>query len=300
MNPMRIGILSHPDDFSQDLVKELNSKGAPAELFSLGQLEANESSPYAIIIDRMSYLDKFIRTYLKAVALAGTYVINNPFADSADDKFFEYTLAQRIGVRIPRTILLPSVEPEYDLGGAVRAPNLKEAAARIGFPAILKPFDGYAWRNVHKVHSFEEMETIYRENDDEVFVLQEFIEYQHYVRSFVVGKKHVLPVKYDPTSRSYVWHPRHLSAAEGKEINDFCVRLNRALDYDFNTVEFALKDGRAYAIDFWNTVPEVEPKDLPQEYYRWIVERLTSYILECSRQASPTRYIWGFLEHRVG
>jgi hypothetical protein len=296
---MTVGILSDPDDFTRDLVEELKQRGVPAELFTLRQVEAGEAPPYGLVVDRASYLDKFVRSRMKAMALAGAYIINNPFADSADDKFFEYALAERIGVRVPRTVLLPAVSPEYDLGAVVQEPDLQEAVRKIGFPAILKPFDGYGWRNVFRLNSLEELDRLYHEHIDEVFVLQEYIEYQHYVRAFVIGKRHVLPVKYEPAERKYVWHPKHLSAPEGKEVVESCIRLNRALDYDFNTVEFALKDGKAYAIDFWNTVPEVEPRDLPHEYYRWIIEHLARHVMDCLKHPRPTRYIWGFLQHRV-
>jgi len=293
-----VGILSIKDDFSDDLVRTINKKGGSAEIFTLKEIEASEPSPHRVILDRLSYLDKFARTYLKTVALSGTYVINNPFTDSADDKFFEYSLAKRLGVRIPRTILLPPLESEYDLGDTIHLPSWEEVIEKIGFPAILKPFDGYAWRNVFRVHSREELEKIYQEHD-EVFVLQEYIEYDHYVRAFVIGKKEVLAAKYDPVARSLIWHPKHLTPDEGREIIDFCIKLNRALDYDFNTVEFALKSGKAYAIDFWNTVPEVEPRDMPQEYYFWVIDKLSNFILVSSFHPHQTRYIWGFMEHTV-
>ena len=45
--------------------------------------------------------------YLKNAALSGTIVINNPFWWSADDKFFNYALATKLGVAVPRTVLLP-------------------------------------------------------------------------------------------------------------------------------------------------------------------------------------------------
>ena len=34
-------------------------------------------------------------------------MINNPFWWSADDKFFNYTLAAKLGVAVPPTVMLP-------------------------------------------------------------------------------------------------------------------------------------------------------------------------------------------------
>ncbi len=44
---------------------------------------------------------------LKNAALHGTIVVNNPFSWTADDKFFNYALAHKMGVAIPPTVVLP-------------------------------------------------------------------------------------------------------------------------------------------------------------------------------------------------
>ena len=50
---------------------------------------------------------EYYRGYLKHAVLQGTYVINNPFWWTADDKFFNYSVAAKLGIAIPKTILLP-------------------------------------------------------------------------------------------------------------------------------------------------------------------------------------------------
>ncbi|MEW6684865.1 MAG: hypothetical protein AB1393_01485 [Candidatus Edwardsbacteria bacterium] len=296
---VNIGLLAEEDSFTQNLSQKMEDKGEKAEFFTLKEIEIETSSPYRVILDRMSYLDKFIRAYLKSQALSGTYIINNPFAESTDDKFFQYHLAKQLGVRIPKTILLPAAEPEYELGEIVREPNLSEVLKQIQLPAILKPFNGYGWRNVYKIESLEELEEIYQEKIDEIFLIQEYISYDHYVRAFVIGKKEILPVKYEPSSGGYIWHPKHLTKEEGNQIIQACLKLNSVLDYDFNTVEFAIKEGQAYAIDFRNTVPEILPEQIPAEYYQWILEKLSDFLIECVRNPRPVRYIWGETEHIV-
>ena len=66
-----------------------------------------EPSGYRVIVDRISHDIPFYRAYLKNAALSGTIVINNPFWWSADDKFFNYALASKLGVAIPPTVILP-------------------------------------------------------------------------------------------------------------------------------------------------------------------------------------------------
>ena len=91
-------------------------------------------------------------------ARAAPTVINNPFWWSADDKFFNYALATRLGVAVPPTVLLP--HKEHPTGTTERSmrnlhyPLDWDAIFEyVGFPAFLKPFDGGGWRDVYKVNT---------------------------------------------------------------------------------------------------------------------------------------------------
>ncbi len=110
----RIGILFGMENtFPQALVERINSFEMPevtAEFVQLGGVRMAEPSRYSVIVDRISHDVPFYRAYLKNAALDGTYIINNPFWWSADDKFFNYALATRLGVAIPRTVILPHKE----------------------------------------------------------------------------------------------------------------------------------------------------------------------------------------------
>src|SRR5258708_14706376 len=68
-----------------------------AEHTQIGGVKMAEPCPYAVIVDRISHDIPFYRAYLKNAALSGTAVINNPFWWSADDKFFNYALASKLG-----------------------------------------------------------------------------------------------------------------------------------------------------------------------------------------------------------
>ena len=61
-----------------------------------------------MVIDRISQDVPFYRAWLKNEALTGCAVVNNPFWWSADEKFFNNALATKIGVAVPKTVLLPS------------------------------------------------------------------------------------------------------------------------------------------------------------------------------------------------
>ena len=109
---MKVGLLcgreySFPSAFLQK-VNELGKRDdITAEFVHLGGVRMGEPAEYRVIVDRISHEVEFYRAYLKHSVLQGTYVINNPFWWTADDKFFNYAVASKLGIAIPKTILLP-------------------------------------------------------------------------------------------------------------------------------------------------------------------------------------------------
>ena len=108
----KIGILFGMErTFPQAFIDRVNSKnvnGITAEAVHIDKVAQAYPTEYDVIIDRISQDVPFYRTYLKNAALCGTAVINNPFWWSADDKFFNNCLAVKIGVPVPKTVILPS------------------------------------------------------------------------------------------------------------------------------------------------------------------------------------------------
>lgn len=262
-----------------------------AEWCKISPWSLESKCPYRVIIDRISHVYEFYRPYLKAAALQGCYVMNNPFWFLADDKFFNYTLAQGMGVAIPKTVLLPSREYDERVLAPEDLHNLEnleiqwdEVERQVGLPAILKPYDGYGWREVHRIDNRQQLVEIYNDSMGDVMMLQEFIDFEHYVRCFVVGGKYVLPTSYDPVQRRYIVDHDHLSPGLGERIVSDCIKLNQALGYDINTVEFAIRDGVPYAIDFMNPVPDARPEVISGLYFTWLVERICDFVEEVIRE----------------
>jgi len=145
----KIGILFGKErTFPNAIVERINSKkvkGIVAEPVLVEELMQATPSDYAVIFDRISQDVPFYRAYLKNAAAMGTAVINNPFWWSADEKFFNNVLAERIGVPVPKTVLLPSKERPDDTS-AESFTNMKfpldwdQIIDYIGgFPAWMKP-----------------------------------------------------------------------------------------------------------------------------------------------------------------
>ena len=107
----RVGILvGREQTFPESIIKSINEKSGGnvvAEMVTIGGIRLDEPKKYDVIIDRISHEIPYYRATLKRFALEGTYIINNPFWWSADDKFFNFALAAKLGVAIPKTVLLP-------------------------------------------------------------------------------------------------------------------------------------------------------------------------------------------------
>ncbi len=77
-----------------------------AEPVRIDKVIQGEPVGYDVVIDRISQDVPFYRGWLKNEALTGCAVVNNPFWWSADEKFFNNALATKIGVAVPKTVLL--------------------------------------------------------------------------------------------------------------------------------------------------------------------------------------------------
>lgn len=290
----RVGILvGREQTFPDSMILSINEKSGGkvvAELMTVGGIRLDEEKKYDVIIDRISHEVPYYRAMLKRMALEGTFVINNPFWWSADDKFFNFSLAAKIGVAIPKTVLLP----QHDYIKDITSESLRNLefpidwegiVNHVGFPAFLKPFDGGGWKNVSKIHSLEELWSEYNQSGTLCMTLQEGIEYDQFVRCYCVGQEKVLIMPYDPSKpylsgMQYVNVENYLSPDLHKRVEQDVITICKALGYDLNTVEFAIKDGIPYAIDFMNPAPDAEIASVGEYNHNWIVENMTEFILK--------------------
>ncbi|MEO6223470.1 MAG: hypothetical protein ABIP90_09475, partial [Vicinamibacterales bacterium] len=270
------------ESFPPALVERINGMGVPgvsAEFVNIGGVRMDEPSRYRVIVDRISHDIPFYRAYLKNAALSGTTVINNPFWWSADDKFFNYALAHRLGVAIPPTVVLP--HKEHPTGTSDKSMrnlqyplNWEEVFAYIGFPAFLKPFDGGGWKDVFQVRSVKEFFGAYDQSNTLCMTLQKAVNFKEYFRCYVIGQEKVHIMPYDPRlphADRYVMTPPEYDPALIARVERDALTLCRALGYDLNTVEFAVEDGIPYAIDFMNPAPDAERRSVGEANFAWIV-----------------------------
>src|SRR3989441_1948665 len=303
----RVGILvGREKTFPEALIRNINERGqgaVTADFIPLGGVRHDDPPRYDLVIDRISHEVPYYRAVVKRMALEGTIIINNPFWWSADDKFFNYSLAAKLGVAVPKTVLLP--QKDYIAGIVSESLRNLEFPLDwqgiidyVGLPAIMKPFDGGGWKNVSRVNSIEELWLEYDQTGTLCMTLQEFIDFDQFVRCYCIGQEEVMIMPYDPrkpylSGEQYVPNPDYLAPAMAKRVTKDVRTLCSALGYDINTVEFAIKDGVPYAIDFMNPAPDAELQSVGEFYHRWVTDAVTDLVFKRLREKRERpRYRW--------
>lgn len=302
----KIGILfGRERSFPEAFIEKVNSKnvdGITAEAVSIDQVTQGESSGYAVIIDRISQDVPFYRAFLKNAALCGTAVINNPFWWSADEKFFNNCLATKIGVPVPKTVILPShtLPPDtsdQSFSNLAYPLNWESIFKYTGFPAYMKPFAGGGWKSVYKVRDIDDFFTKHAETGELVMLLQEEIIFDEYYRCYCIGGKYVHIMPYEPRNEPHLRYVANFAPDKQRHalMTDIVLRICRYLGYDFNTVELALRDGVPYAIDFCNPAPDAEVTSVGQENFAWVIENAANYAIERaqSQKEGQDNLTWG-------
>lgn len=297
MRKKKIGLLFGMEDtFPWALIEAINSRGGEkveAKSVEITFLKDDGVFPYDLILDRISHEVPFYRTYLKCAAAAGVKVVNNPIWWSADDKFFDNLVARAVNVAVPRTVLLPHKQyPPNTEAKSFR--NLRwvpwdDVFSYLGWPIFMKPAYGGGWKDVYKVHNPAEFFAAYDQTRDLTMMAQEAIEFDSYYRCYVLGRKRVRIMQYDPRK------PHHLRYAADfptpadleKRMHRDALALCEGLGYDMNTVEFAVRDGIPYAIDFMNAAPDADRQSVGEENFDWMVSNMAEVLIEIVTSSRP-------------
>ncbi len=271
-----------------EAVCRLSAGKVTAEPVRIGPLRQDLPPAYDVILDRISHEVPFYRTYLKCAAAMGAQVINNPFWWSADDKFLDNVVARAAGVAVPKTVLLPhKMHPPNTSSDSFT--NLAfpidwdGVFSHLGFPIFLKPADGGGWRDVYKVNDPAEFFRAYDQTRTLCMMAQEAIEFTEYYRCYGLGRDRVRVMRYDPKApfdRRYVRDAPPTGEKLLEKIEADCLTLCAELGYDFNTVEFAVRDGVPYAIDFMNPAPDCDSFSVGEENFQWVVTNAAEILID--------------------
>lgn len=286
----KIGILYGMETtFPAALVERINSKniaGLTADHLKLDGVRVGSPSGYDVIVDRIAHDVDFYSAFLKNAVLHGTSVVNNPFRWSADDKLVHYSVAAKSGISVPNTVLIPQKShPPGTTSQSMRNlafPLSWEAIFdHVKFPAYLKPLRGGRWMSVQRIESPEHFFDAYDQTGSACMLLQSAVEFNVFYRVYVVGTQ-ARVVRYD---RHKTQHRRRVSddggdAVLSDQLKSDALKLCRALGYDINAVDFAVKDGRSYVIDSFNLAPDADLRTVGPKNFEWLVDNIAQLAMD--------------------
>ncbi|HUP16153.1 MAG TPA: hypothetical protein VM848_08925 [Acidimicrobiia bacterium] len=298
--PLTIGLSLGADlewpVFFEDIIARLNPripKGDDTITFRVERVTIEpfflrQPVRYAVLLDRLTHWYHTSREWIKkGVVHDDLYVFNNPFTIQSMEKHTSYAAMMRLGLPVPRTLLLPP--KEYDtqpdlqvtLEQYARLFDIAEVAKQVGYPCYMKPFDGGAWRGVSRIENEEQLRVAYDKSGRSIMHLQEAVEpFDLFVRALAVGPQ-VNIIRYDPAAPM---HDRYkvgfnfLDAAEWQLMSDMVLTINSFFNWDFNSCEALRKEGEFYPIDFANACPDSQVTSL-HYHLPWLVKAMIRWAL---------------------
>jgi hypothetical protein len=195
---------------------------------------------------------------------------------------------------LPNKDYIPNIDRNKSLRNLVYPLDWKAIVDYVGMPCVLKDAHGGGWRDVYICRSLDELIYNYDQSGLLTMIVQEFIEWDHYVRCICLGREEILPIKYNPKEKKYHVEHEHMTPELGERVVRDARNICRAFGYDMNTVEFAVRNGIPYAIDFMNPAPDFDIYSLTPFYFEWVVKKMADLTIRLAKgdEATGHRYDW--------
>ncbi|MFK5633693.1 RimK family alpha-L-glutamate ligase [Ornithinimicrobium sp. LYQ103] len=244
---------------------------------------------HGLVIDRLAYWYYHPREWLKKASLMNdTYLLNSPFTFQAMEKHSAYCAMLRLGMKIPKTVLVPYKNPVDNVRWAYTSEryndpfDLESIAAEVGYPLYMKPFDGGGWRGVSRVDDVESLHRSYDESGNMLMHLQATVDYEHFARALSIGPE-TMVMDFRPGepmhSRYAVTHD-FLSPQAGWEAETVSKVVNSFFGWEFNSAEMLVKGDDVHPIDYANACPDVAVTSL-HYYFPWAITALVRWSTYC-------------------
>lgn len=289
-----IGIMAGQENsFPEALIEEINSRKLNtvcAERVFIDSVTLKNTMPYDVIFDRVSCEVQFFNSLLKYAHALGVRIVNNPFSTYRNDSFSNLAIADCLGIRVPRTALLPSKDQPYgttpDTFRNLAFPlNWESIFEYVKFPAYIKPDSDNPFINSFKVYNQAEFFAAYDLTGQHVMLLQESIDYQEYYRCYVIGDSEPVILHYNPSK------PLHLRfCAEIKpsdevraKMIDASLKISSSIGLEFNSVEFAVLGSDVFLTESYNNLATVDSSIFCDDDFKTIVKNTADYLIKVAK-----------------
>jgi hypothetical protein len=268
------------------------------ERITMEPFDLRDKPRHDLVVDRLAYWYFLPREWLKKVALMDdVYLLNSPFTFQSMEKHAAYCAMLRLGLKVPRTVLVPHKNPPDNTRFAYTAAkynlpfDLDEIAGSIGYPLFMKPYDGGQWVGVSHIRDSAELHRAYDASGQRLMHLQASIEgYEVFARSLSIGAEtmvmHFRPEL--PMHERYTVSHHFLTPEIGDEVLTISRLINAFFRWEFNSCETLVRGSDAYPIDYANASPDVALTSL-HYYFPWAMSALVKWCVFCVVTAREPR-----------
>ncbi|CUR54917.1 conserved hypothetical protein [metagenome] len=242
-----------------------------------------------LVIDRLAYWYYHPREWLKKASLVnGTYLLNSPFTFQSMEKHSAYCAMLRLGLKVPKTVLVPYKNPVDNVRWAYTSAKYNQSfdldalAEQVGYPLYMKPFDGGGWRGVSRVNDRDDLHRAYDESGEMLMHLQATVDYEKFARALSIGPETmVMDFRPDqPMHQRYAVSHDFLSESAGHEAMAISRIVNAFFRWEFNSCEMLVAGDEVYPIDYANACPDVAVTSL-HYYFPWAITALVRWSVYC-------------------
>jgi hypothetical protein len=260
------------------------------ERITIEPFELTDRPRYDLVIDRLAWWYYVPREWLKKVALLDdVYLLNSPFTFQSMEKHAAYCAMLRLGLKVPRTVLVPHKDPpdsarfQYTAAKYNLPFDLAAIASDIGYPLYMKPFDGGQWVGVSRIRNEEELRRAYDESGERLMHLQASVEgFDVFARSLTIGPETmIMDFRPDePMHARYAVNHDFLTPELGWEVETISRLVNAFFRWEFNSCEVLVRGEDAHPIDYANASPDVAITSL-HYYFPWAIRTLLKWCVFC-------------------
>jgi hypothetical protein len=277
----RVGVIKAPDG------REHRVRGVRV---TIEPFNLRDRPQHELVIDRLAYWYYHPREWLKKIALMDdVYLLNSPFTFQSMEKHAAYCAMIRLGLKVPETVLVPFKNPldnsrwAYTSSRYNQPFDLEHAAAQVGYPMFMKPYDGGAWVGVSKIRNAGELHAAYDASGERLMHLQAAVEdYDVFARSLTIGPE-CMVMKFRPElpmHERYAVEHDFLSPSTGDEVITISRLVNAFFRWEFNSCESLIKGDDVHPIDYANACPDVAVTSL-HYYFPWAMTALLRWTVYC-------------------
>jgi len=262
-----------------------------SERITIEPFELSDKPRYDLVIDRLAWWYYVPREWLKKVALMDdVYLLNSPFTFQSMEKHAAYCAMMRLGLKVPRTVLVPHKNPpdnarfQYMAEKYNQPFDLAAIADDIGYPLFMKPFDGGQWVGVSRIRDRDELHRAYDESGARLMHLQASVEnFDAFARSLSIGPETmVMKFRPDlPMHDRYAVEHDFLAPQLGWEVETISRLVNAFFRWEFNSCEILVRGDDAHPIDYANASPDVAVTSL-HYYFPWAISALLRWSVFCT------------------